>query len=237
MSDIIFIESGRKRKGEACVCEQCGSEFIRRKVETRANGKKQKYCSIKCSGLSQRNRVEVKCHECSKEFERPLNKVVNSKNGFYFCSRECKDKAQRVEGSCPEIQPEHYKDGSSAYRELMKEELKIGCKCGIKIPALLKIHHKDGNRKNREKDNLEVVCINCHAIRHLRFSERLNEWILDYKYITPVYVVDSMMKEIKGAHVPRAGEFGLHPDWEGSIPSASTNGVGRLMVRQETVDL
>ena len=37
-------------------------------------------------------------------------------------------------------------------------------KCGIDVP--LCIHHKDGNRKNNNPENLEVLCYNCHALIH-----------------------------------------------------------------------
>ena len=32
--------------------------------------------------------------------------------------------------------------------------------CGIKYP--LTVHHKDGNRYNNRRDNLQVLCFNCH---------------------------------------------------------------------------
>jgi predicted HNH restriction endonuclease len=33
---------------------------------------------------------------------------------------------------------------------------------GQKIP--LEQHHKDGNSENNSKDNLELLCANCHAL-------------------------------------------------------------------------
>ena len=40
-------------------------------------------------------------------------------------------------------------------------------KCGItewnKLEAPLELHHKDGNRQNNNKSNLEILCSNCHA--------------------------------------------------------------------------
>ena len=53
--------------------------------------------------------------------------------------------------------------------KLIKEGLKTEkCeKCGLsewkrkKIP--LELHHKDGNVKNNELNNLEILCLNCHA--------------------------------------------------------------------------
>lgn len=39
--------------------------------------------------------------------------------------------------------------------------------CGIKEwnkkPAPLELHHIDGNRNNNSKDNLKILCPNCHA--------------------------------------------------------------------------
>lgn len=50
-------------------------------------------------------------------------------------------------------------------REGLKEHKCEGCLrgkwLGNKIP--LELHHKDGNRKNNQLSNLELLCPNCHA--------------------------------------------------------------------------
>ena len=40
-------------------------------------------------------------------------------------------------------------------------------RCGLSewndLPIPLELHHKDGNRFNHNFDNLEILCLNCHA--------------------------------------------------------------------------
>ena len=57
----------------------------------------------------------------------------------------------------------------------MKEEIKLGCiDCSNKTEYILTVHHKDGIRQNNKKENLEVVCSNCHIKRHLYKNENGN---------------------------------------------------------------
>jgi hypothetical protein len=67
--------------------------------------------------------------------------------------------------------PSHYGDVASDYRKTMEAEKKNGCKCGEKRPYVLLVHHIDGNDQNNVKENLEIVCANCHMIRHLKLVD------------------------------------------------------------------
>lgn len=58
-----------------------------------------------------------------------------------------------------------------------------GCSCGITTPWLLVVHHKDGNNKNNQDDNLEVLCHNCHASRHLEKID--GSWKFNSNCLTP----------------------------------------------------
>lgn len=57
-------------------------------------------------------------------------------------------------------------------KKLIQEGLKERkCECcgnalwmGVSIP--LELHHKDGNHYNNALDNLEILCSNCHSIKH-----------------------------------------------------------------------
>ena len=189
MEDLYIIESGKKRKAEKHNCEYCKNEFLRRK---KANTLR-KYCSRKCSELNRRKRITVKCTNCGNSIEKKISQLKNAKHGFYFCNRECKEEAQKIDGKCPEIRPDHYGTGTGEhhYRESMEEEIKLGCvDCSNKTEYLLTVHHIDGNRQNNKKENLEVVCHNCHTKRHLYFKD--DKWIFWTHHITPRDMLDKL---------------------------------------------
>ena len=149
--DVFVDKDGKRRRGIEKICPSCNIKFVTR-IDKEAT-----YCSIKCSGIGKRNRVTLTCSYCFKKFEKSESKLLNSKSGIYFCSRNCKDIAQRI-GGIKEIQPPHF--GSSNGKQLCKRLRKdnIGCvTCGLKNKLFLQVHHIDGNRENNTKENLEVV--------------------------------------------------------------------------------
>lgn len=164
MQRYIIEKDGRKSLAKELVCDNCNINFLKtiRFINSTNN-----YCSRQCASLSSRNRVTLYCSLCSKEFEKVKSALKKSKSGLYFCTRKCKDKAQRLEG-IKEIQPPHYGTGKSSYREIAFRNFDSKCnKCGydehIKI---LEVHHKDRNRDNNNLDNLEIICPNCHRLEH-----------------------------------------------------------------------
>ena len=180
-----FYECGRKRKGERSICEQCGKEFIRRITPMKPN-QPQVFCGPECSHASRRNRVTTNCATCQKSFEMKSSSFDKARHGLHFCCRQCKDFAQSLQGNCTAIQPSHYGTGSGihSYRERMKDRLAQGCEtCGKKHLFLLEVHHKDGDRMHNDRSNLEVVCHNCHSIRHLKWSG--TGWVSDRTALTP----------------------------------------------------
>ncbi len=182
---VYFEECGHRRKGEYAVCKNCNKKFVRRiKSNTPGHPKKQ-CCSRQCGYKLQTNRIKVNCHICNKEVERTKSSLENSRSGLYFCGRECKEYAQSIEGNCHEIQPLHYDVGKSIeYRARCAKLLKKGCRgCEEKQEYKLVVHHRDGDRTNNKSTNWEVVCWNCHVVRHLKKCG--NIWVFDYKSLTP----------------------------------------------------
>lgn len=59
---------------------------------------------------------------------------------------------------------------SKIKQKLIKEGIKEAkCECCLntmwnEMPIVLEVHHKDGNRKHNELDNLQLLCPNCHAM-------------------------------------------------------------------------
>lgn len=114
------------------------------------------------------HRVEVVCSYCGKTFTRQKSDLNNSKSGLYFCCREHKDLAQRVESNIPEIWPEHYQSLSnltiSTYRK--KAFICYPHKCAIcgwdEDKDILEVHHIDENRSHNDLENLIILCPICH---------------------------------------------------------------------------
>lgn len=64
------------------------------------------------------------------------------------------------------------------------------------------LHHKDGNDKNNDENNLELLCPNCHSLtKYYMFYGRKH---------TP-------------ANVPRIGDLASKTEWVGSIPTAGAS--------------
>jgi 5-methylcytosine-specific restriction endonuclease McrA len=64
----------------------------------------------------------------------------------------------------------------------LKEEIKKVLKCEIcGSNNNIVLHHKDGNRKNNQIENLQLLCRKCHTLTHLKdenFKERISKnWI------------------------------------------------------------
>ena len=109
------------------------------------------------------NRTLVKCAYCQKDFYKIKSKLDNSKSGLYFCCREHKDLAQRIDFGLEEIWPEHYNQLSS-YRNNAFRNYEHKCAiCGWdEDEDILEVHHIDENRENNELDNLIILCPICH---------------------------------------------------------------------------
>lgn len=118
-------------------------------------------------------RLVLVCAYCGKEFTRAPSKMNNSKSGLYFCCREHKDMAQRLDSGkqFSEMRPDHYsnveeKIGSiNTYREMAMREYDHQCSiCGwCEDDDILQVHHIDEDRQNNALNNLIVLCPNCHA--------------------------------------------------------------------------
>lgn len=173
-----IIEDGKRRRARYFICESCGLNFL-----GRLNSKR-KFCSSLCSRkIKDEKRIDVNCACCGSIFSI-LKSRSRSKSGYYFCTRRCKDQSQRI-GGIKEIMPPHYGTSKGQHLwKLLKSDAQSQC-AGCQEPRkfLLVIHHKDGNRKNNLLENLEVVCANCHIIRHLKLVD--DHWIFDSKALTP----------------------------------------------------
>lgn len=194
--DLFIVDNqGKKRKALQKKCAFCKKEYV---VPTRFSNRSL-YCSTACNANAKRKRISIVCATCAKEFDKTPSKMKGSKHEIYFCSRACKDKAQRIDSDVPLVVPPHYGTGHGAhdYRDRCGEKLENGCVgCGELRLYLLMVHHIDANRSNNKDENLEVVCGKCHMIRHLK--EKDGQWVYDSKVLTPRDIVQEMDKHFMG---------------------------------------
>ena len=112
------------------------------------------------------NRTTVKCAYCNKEFIKKNSSLKNSKSGLFFCCREHKDLAQKINAGefFKSIRPTHYKNGIGTYRENAFFEYHHQCAvCSWKEDEdVLEVHHIDENRENNNISNLIILCPICH---------------------------------------------------------------------------
>ena len=178
-----------KKSGQNTNCLTCNKEFYTKPSDIG----KVKFCCRKCrtNYRSPDTWTKVTCAKCNKEFLKENNRLT-SKTGLYFCTRECKDLAQRY-SSIPEMY-KHYgeKRTGLGIREVIdrfgfKQEC-VGCQENRLY--LLCIHHIDSDRTNNEISNFEIVCYNCHALRHMELKN--NIWNVNFKKLTPRNLLDDL---------------------------------------------
>jgi hypothetical protein len=68
-------------------CKHCNNIFHKEKRTFLDKKSANKYCSLKCSGLANRKRINVICVNCNKELA--IHPSDKSKTGRNFCSRSC----------------------------------------------------------------------------------------------------------------------------------------------------
>lgn len=83
-----MIECGRKRKATEKFCSFCGEKFLARLNATMPR----KYCGLECRNKGRQKQQEVECGQCGEKFSVAISKASNTKSGYKFCSRNCKDK-------------------------------------------------------------------------------------------------------------------------------------------------
>lgn len=161
MSETVFW-NGRYRKAYSRVCQTCQKTYLGTDYSNL------KYCSMECYRNVPKNLVEVCCSTCGESIKRKPSSLRNSKSGLYFCNRTCKAVALENR-SFPGIIPDHYGSGASfaTYRaRALKRYGKVCVVCGFDQDArMLDVDHKDSNRLNNKIENLQVLCVWCHAVK------------------------------------------------------------------------
>lgn len=151
---------GRTRVFAESTCNVCSANYTRQKRLINQYNT----CSLICTNVAKGRSIICECAHCGESIIRSKSDYLASKSGKLFCSRVCKDTAQTY---MKEIQPSHYGDGEFSYREKAFRHYSSVCmECGYNKVEALEVHHIDKNRKNNNISNLEILCANCHTLRH-----------------------------------------------------------------------
>ncbi|MCX5703080.1 MAG: HNH endonuclease, partial [Candidatus Omnitrophica bacterium] len=138
-------------------CKICGREFYVKPFHAKKGWGK--YCSIKCRTKAQFKGKWVECAYCGKKIWRTPKDFKRSKRNKFFCNVAChcswENKNVRYGINAP-----NWITGESAYRDLMRRcKVPVKCrKCGVSDKRVLMVHHKDGNRRSNNIENLEWLC-------------------------------------------------------------------------------
>lgn len=150
----------------------CGVKFEALLTELKRGNAK--FCKLKCfhdyrKSLPKRpKKANVKCAFCGISFWKRPCAIKTSKNKIFFCCREHKDKAQRIEYGLIEIHPPHYNNNNVTYRKkAFRNYDKCCARCGYNEHTfILEVHHVNKDRSDNDLENLEILCPNCHALEH-----------------------------------------------------------------------
>ncbi len=159
------------RRCTKCFCKECGKEIWKRTSSLKLYSKT--FCDTACHGKYKTKAIKVPCANplCSKEIFRTPSALKSSKSGDSFCSKHCaitiNNQRCRIGQNHPNWTGGSYRAEALTYYgeqcsvkdcDLTKAKIKIETK-------MLDVHHKDGDRHNNNIENLEVLCVWCHAKR------------------------------------------------------------------------
>ena len=146
-------------------CVVCGDTYLTNKWKVTTS----KYCSKKCMQrahyLASLTSIAT-CDVCGSEYRREPAKRFPKRQ---TCSVKCRGI------SITKDWPSSGKWEATRTWFSRKGRMKECAHCGYdKEVGILVVHHKDRDRDNNTRENLVVLCPNCHALEHL--VERKSGW-------------------------------------------------------------
>lgn len=140
-------------------CKGCSKELWLPKHVLTQGRYCSKPCFLKFRVTKSRN---VECARCKAPVFVRASRIKQSKSGLFFCSKQCKDASQGIGGL---IALDVYGTGACSYRARALKAFGAKCKiCGyLEKVKMLDVDHIDSNRGNNVIENLQVLCVWCHA--------------------------------------------------------------------------
>jgi len=171
-------------------CLFCEKSFITYPCYIKKGGGK--YCSKKCFGkhMETSKATFIDCATCGKSFKITKFRIKNSENNY--CSYKCsgqrdktgsknprwKDgKIKRTDGRVAIYAPTHPDAVLYGGTHILEYRLIAEKKIGRRLKPDEIVHHKDGNPKNNDLDNLEAMLQRDHAKIHFNKDPKTGRFI------------------------------------------------------------
>jgi hypothetical protein len=161
-------------------CGYCGEVIDVREGKVTQTRKK-KFCNSSCAASFNNKTTKKKedrfCFVCGKKLNKRLKKYCS-----YHCQQEDYSSiaiGKWISGEWDGTVGKEFKIISNYIRNYLLKESDGRCNIcknstWLGEPIPLEIHHKDGNWKNNRRENLDVICPNCHALetKNHKFSNK-----------------------------------------------------------------
>ena len=173
-------------------CIICGKKFEEwRKKDAIKNNPIPLYCSRNCSN----KRIHSK--ETKEKIRNSMKEYI-SKNPNIFSKEEIEKRIESFKKTIKEkiMNMDFSLLGYDAIKKRLFYEQNGKCnKCGNDMwlgkPIPLELEHKDGNHNNNSRDNVELLCPNCHAQTDTYRGKNVNN---AYKKYTDENILEAFIK-------------------------------------------
>lgn len=126
-------------------CPECGVAFSRAPRSGVDRWKTRTHCSLRCAALSRSSLVAVVC-PCGRIFQP-------ERNGRAFCSRTCASRSKNSKAGKP---ARYRKITTPDGRRMLEHRYRMEISIGRRLKPFEQVHHKNGDKKCNEDDNLEL---------------------------------------------------------------------------------
>lgn len=175
MAAYVKTGQGRQRKGAYFKCETCGEEFYvfpSYLKKSQEGGFQIRFCSRKCiNKTGENNPFWGKKH--SKAAKKKMSEHPNRPK---FLAGEANPNFTRY-GT------EFGFRGSRAlwWRKYLIETVGKCERCSMDDTRILNLHHVDRDRSHNERENLKLLCWNCHALEHYEAKDGFYHFLVHGK--------------------------------------------------------
>lgn len=157
---LKFMPEKRKRGGAWISCETCKQEFY--VFPSRMKDGNPRFCSQKCY-IREGNRNPFYGGKHSQKSSQNRNKFKTGKENPNFI------RFGRQSGFVGKT--------FIWWRNYLMEQFGKCETCGFPDKRILEVHHKDRNRNNNTRENLILLCPNCHALQHWLTKSGPYKWM------------------------------------------------------------